>query len=481
LNNPAPIFLLARTGFIIRNLLLGSFADSITKHHPLIVAVPNPEDSRLRNLIQGKPIKLISFPTEPPRNPSRFEKLRMWQTYMYRFRQAEKSTKSLEIQTRLFESTHTFMGHAANQSLIALGHALKGLRLMGFIEDRYLEAVSRWPITAQWEQILEEYKPAAVVSTMLTHSLMYTVSPDLPPVLAAHRKHIPVGTLVQSWDNLSSKTSVLPNWLDRYWSWSQNMTEELLALNKRIVSSSVKIVGSPQFDFHLKKEIIEPRETYLQKLKLDPARPYILVGTGTATWFPQEQEHTLKLTGMMREAFPKHQILIRLHPKDNLLRWAQHRQRMERQGAVFQETAPPLHMDQGGFVPPAEFYKDQINAIYHSAVVLNTASTLTVDAAIVDRPVICVAFDLAPDTKFPEGRCLAYSQSTHYGKLVRTGGVAAVHSEKEFIQVLKEYLENPAKDREKRLQLAQTVTMNPGSAGILLAQDVQQIARRNES
>ena len=104
------------------------------------------------------------------------------------------------------------------------------------------------------------------------------------------------------------------------------------------------------------------------------------------------------------------------------------RPRLEKLGAVLQVTAPTTHMDEGGSGPLKEFFRDQVNCLYHAAVVLNTASTLTVDASILDRPVICFAYDAVPDEKFPEGRALAYSQSTHYSPLVATDGVKVVRS-----------------------------------------------------
>jgi hypothetical protein len=257
---------------------------------------------------------------------------------------------------------------------------------------------------------------------MLTLATLRYHSFDLPPVVAAHALGIPSGTLIQSWDNLSSKTAVLPRWLERYWSWSEWMTQELLALNPRLSREQVVWVGSPQFDFHPRSELLESREAYCQRIGLDPARPFIIIGTGTAKWMPNEPPTAIELIHTMAKRIPNCQVLIRLHPKDDGDRWEQERPRLEKMGAVIQVTAPTTHMDEGGFVPPKEFFRDQVNCLYHAAVVLNTASTLTVDASILDRPVICFGYDAVRDEKFPSGRALAYSQSAHYSPLVATGG-----------------------------------------------------------
>jgi hypothetical protein len=292
-------------------------------------------------------------------------------------------------------------------------------------------------------------------------------------VVAARQRGIPSGTLVQSWDNLSSKTAVLPPWLERYWTWSDAMSRELLSLNPRISANRVRVVGSPQFDFHRRPELLEPREQYLPRLGLDPSLPYIAIGTGTRVWMPNEPETVARMVVAIRGTLPRCQVLIRLHPKDDGARWEPLWPVLRANGAAIQHTAPPVHMDLGGFVPPREFYRDQVNCLAHAAVVLNTASTLTVDAAILDRPVICIAYDVIPDARFPEGRALAYSRSTHYSHLVETGGVWVVHSEEECIQAIGRYLDDPALHRDGRKRIATTVTGEPdGGAGQRLAEDV---------
>ena len=54
-----PILLLAETGFIIRNLLLGYFAGSIARKKKLIVAVKNPNDKNLQEIIKGQNVEFI--------------------------------------------------------------------------------------------------------------------------------------------------------------------------------------------------------------------------------------------------------------------------------------------------------------------------------------------------------------------------------------------------------------------------------------
>ena len=459
----APVFLLAETGFIIRNLLLGYFASEVIQKHPLIVAVPIPDDPTLKSVAKEIGFDLVpylkasSFGGLDPR--SNWERFFSWDNWMYGIRGAMRQTQSYKIQTRLFE------GHASwkKKVLRAIPYwvgkrVVKPLHLSGKLEDFYLHKyIGQLTITQQWKDLFMKVRPVVLFSTMLSHGTRFRHNNDLPAVVAAHQLGIPVVTLIQSWDNLSSKVSVLPPWLRRYYVWSATMKNELLQYHPRIRPSQVEIVGSPQYDFHRDPDILMAREMYMRSKGLDPDRPYILIGTGTPKWMPNEIDKVLHLTYRINAKWPQMQVMIRLHPKDYLSRWEDHVSLFP-EGVVIVETSPPIHMDKGGFVPPQDFYQEQVNAIYHASVVLNSSSSLTVDAAILDRPIICIAYDLEKDPLFPEGRAYAYSKSEHYSKLVATGGVWVATSEEECLRAIETYWRHPELHRQERRFLVDVVT-----------------------
>lgn len=475
-----PVLLLAETGFIIRNLLLGYFADEVSKDRKLLVAVQNPGDTDLIALIKGKNIELVDFPFEPYADTrTGMKRLLSWDNIIYNTKLAVKDNESLRLQTILFEGRDA-LGKAGkvNAMLQKIGKTINTIGLSNTLEDTYLEKyVAHKSVAATWEALLKQYDPAVVVSSMLSHSVRYRCSTDLPVMTAARKMGIKTCTLIQSWDNLSSKTSVLPEWLDMYYTWSEVMTQELMQYNPRIKPEKIKIVGSPQYDYHLNKDLLESRESYVRRLGLDPGHPYILIGTGTPRWMPDEMQKTIGLCAAVNKHLPDMQCLIRLHPKDNNKRWQPYLEELKKHKAAIQYTSPETHMDEGGFVPPKDFYRDQVNAIYHSEVVINSSSSITVDAAILDKPVICIAYDLEKDILFPEGRALTYSRSAHYSKLTQTGGVRLVDSEADCVAAIQAYSSNPTLHRAERVKIVETVTADVREkAGIKLAQEVKKLA-----
>jgi CDP-glycerol glycerophosphotransferase (TagB/SpsB family) len=80
---------------------------------------------------------------------------------------------------------------------------------------------------------------------------------------------------------------------------------------------------------------------------------------------------------------------------------------------------------------------------------LTVGSTLAIDAALCDTPIIGVAFD--GTHRLPYGRSIrrAYDY-THYQPLVETGGLRLAESEGKMIELVNRYLADPELDHDGR-------------------------------
>jgi CDP-glycerol glycerophosphotransferase (TagB/SpsB family) len=76
-------------------------------------------------------------------------------------------------------------------------------------------------------------------------------------------------------------------------------------------------------------------------------------------------------------------------------------------------------------------------------------STLAIDAALCDTPVIGVAFDGLHQLPYSRSIRRAYDY-THYKPLVDTGGLRLVESEEEMIELVNRYLADPELDHDGR-------------------------------
>ncbi len=200
-----------------------------------------------------------------------------------------------------------------------------------------------------------------------------------------------------------------------------------------------------------------------------------------AARLPGEPVSVLDLVRTLQRSLGRVQILVRLHPKHEGTRRKGVRGELEALGTVIQHTAPPAPLDTGGFVPPEDFYQEQIKALSYAAAAINLSSTLTVDAAILHRPVIFLAYDAAPGGEFPEGRARLYAYSSHYARLVATGGVAVVGSAAECVRAVEAYLADPGRDRQGRRQIVEIVARPAeGRVGERLAAEVAALEEARE-
>jgi CDP-glycerol glycerophosphotransferase (TagB/SpsB family) len=92
------------------------------------------------------------------------------------------------------------------------------------------------------------------------------------------------------------------------------------------------------------------------------------------------------------------------------------------------------------------------STIRHSDVIVNVASTMTIDAATLDKPVVCVAFE-KDDTGSHTDHLRAIFYHSHYRKLVDTKAFRLVFSEGELAGAINAYLEDPTLDASGREQL----------------------------
>jgi hypothetical protein len=85
------------------------------------------------------------------------------------------------------------------------------------------------------------------------------------------------------------------------------------------------------------------------------------------------------------------------------------------------------------------------STIHYSDVVVNIASTMAIDAAVMDKPVVAVAFRSKSNRH--RGKYFAdIFDHSHYRKLVQTAGLRLAHSPEALTQAVRCYLDNPNLD-----------------------------------
>jgi CDP-glycerol glycerophosphotransferase (TagB/SpsB family) len=111
-----------------------------------------------------------------------------------------------------------------------------------------------------------------------------------------------------------------------------------------------------------------------------------------------------------------------------------------------------------------------VNTFRHADVVINLSSTVTVDAALFDRPVVNLDYDPEPGRPNQEFVKDVNRVWSHFKPIAQSGGVWQVGSPDEMIAAVRTYLAYPELHREQRRWIATYVCgYTDGQCGARLA------------
>jgi hypothetical protein len=315
---------------------------------------------------------------------------------------------------------------------------------------------------------LRRLRPRMVWSTTCTSPLEY------PYVLAARDLGIPVVASILSFDNLSSR-SELPVF-DRYTVWSYAMRNELLAYYPEVSSEDVVITGAVQFDFHTRPDMRWSRERTLGELGLRPGSRYFLYAASHETLAPQEPELVRELAARMRTrpGLAAVDLVVRLHPQDDGRRWAGV---ADPDGRTVLSSACDARPEADGWkLPRPEEQPRLVSSLLHAEACLNIVSTMSLDAALLDRPVI--GLELSGEPEAP--RDIMYSEygATHYLPLVASGGLRLARDWGQLLDLMERALASPESDRAERARMvAESCGPTDGGAALRVSESVGRFVR----
>jgi hypothetical protein len=266
-------------------------------------------------------------------------------------------------------------------------------------------------------------------------------------VSAAKRLGIPTIALITSWDNLSSKRRMLFTY-DAYLVWSVQMRRELHEYYPSTRGKPAYIIGAPQFDVFFQEGFIEPRETFLRSQGLDPSRRTILYALGSPNLIREHHGAIQMAESLVRGELGDVQMLVRPHPGfaegadiESLSRFGSRIAVQRNTGSSIANIARSQDEKQ---------IRNWVNTFRWADVVVNLSSTVTVDAALLDKPVVNLDYD--PEPGRPNQALVKDINHvwTHFKPLAESGGVWLVNSPAEALAAVRAYLDHPELHREQR-------------------------------
>lgn len=307
-------------------------------------------------------------------------------------------------------------------------------------------------------QLFEKYNPDLVIAA----SLGNLGGCDFFVLREAKKRKIATLVTILSWDNTTSKGmgAVIP---DRVITWTDIMKEELINYHD-YSPDIIRVGGIAHFDVYYNPEELYSKQIILKKYKLDGAKKIILFATKSPSSYPWNARliEDLALAIMNKKIEHPAQILVRVHPLHFVMK------RGEKRNAAYvteyEELAkkyPIVHLDMPIILSdsltmdmPKEEQVKIASLITHSDLMLSIFSTINIEAAIADVPIVNAAFEGEVERKCSLRHDIEIDKNhIHTIRVLKTGAMSVAYSFDDLVKFINSYLSNPSLHAEERNQM----------------------------
>lgn len=335
------------------------------------------------------------------------------------------------------------------------------------VYTKWMEKIFR---SHHYGPLFQKYRPDVIV----TCSPGFHSNRDIPLIKEAKRAKIPTVCAVLSWDNLMT-CGLMPTRPNYLLVWNESMKQEAVTLH-HYRPEEVWVTGPPGFDFYHSPHIYLDRRTFFQQMGLDPDKKLLTVATSpTSTITNQVFILDTLLKGLKEGLLEPAQVLCRIHPKS----WKDRPlfERYREKG--IQVDFPGRYSQTLQWDPDRNEMIRLANTLKHTDVLITVASTVAVEAAIVDTPVVLVGYDPEEPEKFHKRVFLDHYQK-HYRHVLESGGTRIAYNETELFLWIHHYLKDRSLDHLERRGLAEKICFSlDGHASERTAEKILEVASRN--
>jgi len=444
------VFLVVPQGPAARYLLRTAVLDTLIEAGlEVVVLAPNADEEYLRRELRGRGVRV-----EPLRAPDAVERSRVWKALVY-LRQntlgGGEGTSTLRARYR-----NARRRLQTGQPLVASGLdlAVRSLWRSRALRRLLLRAESLAYAPRLHDDLFDRYRPALVVTTSPGWFLADAI------VLREARRHGALtAAVVMAWDNPTSK-GYRGAEVDRVLAWSEAMADELVR-HHDLARQAVAVTGVASFDTYVRGDELLSREELFRPLGLDPARRTVVFAGRS----PSSYAHNLTVAETLARAVADEawdepaQILVRPHPihfrSDHRTPMDAYRDLARRYPHVVVDmpdvVSERLHCD----LAPSDTVRFA-SLLHHCDVLVNVFSTTTLEAFLLDRPVVLVSpaahRALGLGEQAEDSR--SFDEDDHVQATVREGAARVAGSFAEIVGLVGAYLQRPELDREARSRVA---------------------------
>jgi len=463
-----PNFLLLSTSLLVDRVFQHTgLIESLAKHGDISVWASSFDEEASLSTWKGVDARIEPFPRVRPFRERPHNYLRRLNEFVWDYRLMIPSRVSMQKHVRDKRLPGQIRVLKLPAKLLAYGGTEQ------ILENALERLLTSYPRSAEATDRLAEKRPSVVLSTgpfQFEQPAIFT---------AAKRLGIPTLAYIPSWDNVSTKNRMVFKY-DGYIVWNEQNKAELLDVYPHARSVPVYVVGAPQFDVFYLDRFKTDRATFCEEQRLQADRKIIVYSLGSPNFLKEHHGATEMARRVKAGHFGNAQMLVRPHPiHDNA----------EMRG-IFAEFGPNVRFQS---TPNAgrdlirrtqdeSQIVDWVNTFRHADVVVNLASTVTVDAAICDTPVVNLDFDPQPDSLDQALIKDVNHKWNHFKPIAESGGVWLVNNFDELENAVKVYLEKPELHMAERKWIAEYVCGQlDGHCGKRMAKAITDFVGQTES
>lgn len=295
-----------------------------------------------------------------------------------------------------------------------------------------------------YQHIFEKYKPDAVFATSVIEDM------DIDVMKTAREYGVKIIAMAKSWDNLSKiNLRVVPDVLLAWGPYSKREAEEF----SNVPENQIVVTGIPQWDFYHDPRYAMTREQFCAINNLDPLKKIIMFGSeGKVT--PDDAYIAEHIAKKINEGeIPDAQLFIRPHfmYKGDEEKFKTISKQM---GVVIDTTYQrnPVFKDNWDY--STKQISHFSNLMKHADVLVTTASSLSLDAAANDCPIINIHFD-GSGVKDEQHSIKRWYTTEHYRNVLQTNAVSLVEDYASLENAIQVYLNDRTIKKEEREKLCE--------------------------
>lgn len=315
--------------------------------------------------------------------------------------------------------------------------------------DRLVRAITKLAHSGTvFESILEHHKPDVVFLPTIF------ATNDVRLLSCCKRRAIPTIGMVKSWDNLIGKDPLLV-WPDRLIVHNDLVKNYAMSMHA-YPEDRIFVSGLPQMDVYADPSFPASRKEFFRRYGLDPEKK-LLVYAAVGKLISLHEFDTIRMLAdlvISDELEYPSQLFVRLHPaypsdeeKLGLLPGVT----VVRPGTEGMERNP-LRFD---FEFRHDETRDLATTLAVADVVIQSGSTMAIDAACFDTPIISLGLDGYQEDELQERSARRLLVKDHFKRILDTGGAPAVYTHAELLTLINAYLSDPSLDHEGRMRIVE--------------------------